>query len=293
MTVYLDLILIENIIMNYIIILTTSIICKEKSKHIRFILASTIGAVYSIVQYISNLEIYGYEILKLLLAICMVYISFKAKSFKVLVKQLFIFFLTSFCFGGASYYLLHSEIIQNRAQNISNPIKAAILGGIVGFIIINISFEILKKRLTKKDLIYDIEIFYNSRNKKLKVLLDTGNLLKDPITNIPVIIIEKEKLKGILPGVVLDNSNLMNENMDNMSAEIKSRCNIIPFKSIGKNNGIIMGFRPDFIRVYENDETLEKKAIIGIYNEKISKTNLYSGLIGLNVLDGYTRSGWF
>ena len=275
MTVYLDLILIENIIMNYIIILTTSIICKEKSKHIRFILASTIGAVYSIVQYISNLEIYGYEILKLLLAICMVYISFKAKSFKVLVKQLFIFFLTSFCFGGASYYLLHSEIIQNRAQNISNPIKAAILGGIVGFIIINISFEILKKRLTKKDLIYDIEIFYNSRNKKLKVLLDTGNLLKDPITNIPVIIIEKEKLKGILPGVVLDNSNLMNENMDNMSAEIKSRCNIIPFKSIGKNNGIIMGFRPDFIRVYENDETLEKKAIIKKKKKKILKGFLY------------------
>ncbi len=285
MTIYIDLILIENIIMNYIIILTTSIICKEKIKYFRFILSSLLGAIYAVLQYISNIKIYNSETLKLLFAICMVYISFKAKNFKILLKQLLIFFLTSFCFGGASYYILHSEIMKGKILNLNIPIKAAILGGIIGFIILNISFNIFKKKISKKDLIYDIEIEYKSNKKRIKVLLDTGNLLKDPLTNIPVIIIEKEKLKGILPKEILNNSNFIDKSITYMDEEIKSRCLIIPFKSIGKNNGIILGFRPDNIKIYENNIISKKKAIIGIYDGRISKSDLYSGLVGLNILE--------
>ena len=64
------------------------------------------------------------------------------------------------------------------------------------------------------------------------------------------------------------------------------RCSIIPFSSIGKNSGIILGFRPDCIKIYTEDgEKIRKKVIIGIYNNKIAKNGLYSGLIGLNLLN--------
>ena len=49
MTVYVDLILIQNIIMNYIIILTTGIICKIDIKQYRMICASANGAIYAVI----------------------------------------------------------------------------------------------------------------------------------------------------------------------------------------------------------------------------------------------------
>ena len=155
MTIYLDLILLENIIMNYIIILATGIICKVDVKQIRVLLSSVLGAIYAIIIYLIDLKIYNSQITKVLVSICMVYIAFNAINIKTMLKQLIIFYLTSFCFGGAAYYLLYvinPELIKsiNGVLVGTYPIKVAILGGILGFFIINISFKIRKKKLTKK-----------------------------------------------------------------------------------------------------------------------------------------------
>ena len=299
MTLYIDLILLENIIMNYIIILATGIVCRVNIKHIRVLLASILGAIYAILVYIIDLKIYINPIVKVLISVCMIYISFDFTNVKILLKQLLIFYLTSFCFGGAAYYLLHN-INSNMIQSVNGvligtyPIKIAILGGILGFFIINISFKIIKNKLTKKDMIYEVGIFYNEKSSNIKVILDTGNLLIEPITKTPVLIVESEKLKGIIPEDILNNIGnvIYNNSFENIDEEIKIRCSIIPFSSIGKNNGIIIGFRPDYIKIYtEEGEEIRKKVVVGIYNNKIAINGLYSGLIGLNLLNEDLRIG--
>ena len=55
--------------MNYIILYATAIISKIKPKQIRIILASSIGAIYAIIAYMSILEIYSTIILKIFLSI--------------------------------------------------------------------------------------------------------------------------------------------------------------------------------------------------------------------------------
>ena len=147
MTIYLDLILLENIIMNYIIILATGMICRVNIKYIKIFLSSLLGAIYAIIIYVVNLEIYTNQITKILVSVCMVYIAFNSANIKIMLKQLVIFYLTSFCFGGAAYYLLYN-LSPNLIKNINGafvgtyPIKIAVLGGILGFFIINISFKI-------------------------------------------------------------------------------------------------------------------------------------------------------
>lgn len=299
MTLYIDLIMLENIIMNYIIILATGIICKIKVKQIRIVLSSILGAVYAIIIYLINLKIYTNQITKLIISICMIYIAFDSTNIKTMLKQLIIFYLTSFCFGGAAYYLLYG-VNPNLIKSINGilvgtyPIKIAILGGILGFFIINIAFKIVKNKLTKTDMLYDVEIFYKENKTKIKVILDTGNLLTSPITNIPVLIVEADKLNKIVPKDILQNiDELISKGiLEKMSEELKTRCSIIPFSTIGKNNGIILGFKPDYIKIYTNEgEEIRKKVIVGIYNNKIVKSGLYSGLIGLNLLNQDTRIG--
>ena len=57
MTIYLDLILLENIVMNYIIILATGMICRVNIKYFRIFLSSFLGALYAIISYVVNIQI--------------------------------------------------------------------------------------------------------------------------------------------------------------------------------------------------------------------------------------------
>jgi hypothetical protein len=53
---------------------------------------------------------------------------------------------------------------------------------------------------------------------------------------------------------------------------------------------MIVGFRPDYIKIYTEDgEEIRRKVIVGIYNNKITKNGLYSGLIGLNLLNQVSK----
>ena len=59
MTIYIDIIILENLIMNYIILYATGLISKNKIYYFRILCASLIGAIYSVTQYISKLQVYS------------------------------------------------------------------------------------------------------------------------------------------------------------------------------------------------------------------------------------------
>ena len=132
MTIYIDIVLLENLCMNYIILFATSYILKVKRNHIRLIISSAIGAVYSILAYMQIIDIYSNTFMKILLSILMVYVAYNAKSFKIMLKQVVIFYLTTFVFGGCAFALLYfikpEEIfIKNGMLVGTYPLKIAIL----------------------------------------------------------------------------------------------------------------------------------------------------------------------
>lgn len=136
MTIYIDIIFLENLFMNYIIIYATGIIVKAPIKIIRTFLASGIGGVYAILSYMSMLEIYSNLFLKIALSVVMVYIAFNPKNKKIFLKQLMIFYLTSFTFGGVAFALLYfvspQKILMEKGVLIGTyPIKMVLAGGIV------------------------------------------------------------------------------------------------------------------------------------------------------------------
>ena len=59
MTIYLDIVFIENILMNYIILFATGFIQKIQMKQIRLIISSTLGGIYAIVTYLNIIPIYS------------------------------------------------------------------------------------------------------------------------------------------------------------------------------------------------------------------------------------------
>ena len=289
MTIYLDIVLIENILLIYIIILSTAIISKEKVNFIRIVTSSIVGGIFCILNYIFQIPMYLETILKIMISIIMMKIAFnKNKRF---IKTLMFFYLVSFTFGGIAFMLLFIISPQNVKLNGNTligiyPLKVTILAGAFGFMIISIIAQIIKNKYEKKTMICDLEIFYKGNCKKIKSMLDTGNLLKEPLTKADVIIVEKESLYGIINKEILENINEIIKGSWLEDSNVHSyKLKVIPFSSLGNENGILIGFKPDYIKVYDEEEYIRNDVIIGIYNGKLTKNGMYSGLIGLGILN--------
>lgn len=295
-TIYVDIIFLENIIMNMAILYATSILLKEKARFFRIVIASAIGSIYVIISYISNLKIYSSIILKIILSVIIVYVAFNATKAKLLLKQTLIFYLTSFVFGGVALYLIYfikPEEITMINGNFSGtyPIKVIFLGAVVAISIIMISIKIIKTKITKKDMFYDITIKLEGREVKTKAMVDTGNLLKEPITNTPVVIVEYSILYDILPKEILNNlDEILGGDLKKIPKEIReqylTKLKFIPFSSLGKQNGMLIGIKAEELEI-KNENEVQKinKVIIGIYNKSLTKKGEYRALLGLELIE--------
>ena len=290
MTVYIDVVFLENLILNVIILYATSLIAKMNLKIIRTLISASIGSIYAIMYYIFQIGLYSNIIFKFVLSVIMIYVAFNPKEFKTLLKVLILFYLTSFVFGGASLSVIY--LVNAQRINIQNgmiigkyTMNTILTGIIIAFIVIVIAFKIIKSKISKNDLFCDIRFKINNKEIKTKAMLDTGNLLKEPITNIPVVVAEHKLLYDVRPNEILDNiENILGGDLENISDEVKndyiSKLKVIPFTSLGKQNGILLGIKADELIVEEmNSEKKIDKVIIGIYNKELSKKRTYSALI--------------
>lgn len=295
MTIYIDLIFFENIIMNSIIIYATSIIIKQKPKILRVLISSIIGAIYSIALYITNYKIYTSIFSKIILSIIMMYVAFKPSNLKKLFKQVLIFYLTSFVFGGVAlnliYFLKPENIsIKNGLFTGEYALKVIMLGALVALIIVKISIKIIKSKITTKDMYCKIKMKINKKQIETNAMIDTGNLVKEPITNTPVVIVESSLLEGIIPKEILNNlENILCGNLNNIPQEIQeeyfTRLRCIPFSSLGKENGMLVGIKiPEIIAQNEEEEKKTSNIIIGIYDKSLTKRGEYRALIGVELI---------
>lgn len=55
----------------------------------------------------------------------------------------------------------------------------------------------------------------------------------------------------------------------------------IPFVSLGNKDGILKGFQPDFIKITIGEKELEKRAIIGVYQDVLCSNAEYHAIVGL------------
>lgn len=300
MIVYIDIIILENIVMNYIILLATGIVMRANKSNFRIFLASLIGAVYAVVSLMNILEIYSSIYMKILLSVVMIYISFKPKNIKIMLKQVLIFYLTSFVFGGCAIFLLYvvrpqDIFIRNGVYTGTYPIKIALLGAIVGYIVITIAFKIVKSKISKNDCYCEIKLKILGKEKTFISMIDTGNLLKDPISGSPVIVVEKDSLDGFIPKIILENiENIMKGEMKEVLENLEekeyiAKLRIIPFNSLGKQNGLLLGIKAEQATVIKEEE--EKNilnTIVGIYPNYFTKTKKYTALVGLDVFQEKT-----
>lgn len=183
MIVYVDLIFIINFLMDFFLLLTVNIALKRYARIRRIIIASIFGSI-SLISLFIKISYINLCFLKLLMAISMCLISFGYKNIKYTFYNVLYLFMLSFILGGFIYYL-----------NLEYSNKYIIL--LLGPFILYLFIKSLKGLKEIKNYHYKVSIeFKNGFLINLIGFLDTGNKLIDPVTNKPVIIINKKKIKG-------------------------------------------------------------------------------------------------
>lgn len=290
--VYVDILFFINFMANYLLLWTTKKVCQIKTSFWRICLGSGIGALYAVFMFFPSLNLFYGFTSKLLFSIVLISVTFTAKTIKQFFRLILSFYLINFSFAGALFAAMYftdvgvklGAIVSNGVFYFNLPLATLLISSGIAYIIIMLGFKIAEKRGFMIKSRMGISIGLDGKSVDIYALVDTGNALSEPISQMPVVVAEMDCLKNILPDWLC--SEFLNKSNDDVEilsriicseqSEIKLR--LIPFSSLGKENGMLVGFKPDFIKIKDEDKTFTD-VIVGIYNKQLSKNNDYNALL--------------
>ena len=276
MTIYLDVVFIENLVMNLSVILSEAVLLNSLNKFIRKIGSALIATAY----YILTLIFPKFSGFQVFVGILIIFIAFRPRNLKMLIKQVFLFYFINFVFAGTSFALICAF---NKGK--FSIFNGVVVGNFSVFkvflaVIIAIIMLIYFFRKRSRHVFKDVVISISGKVKEIRLLLDTGNLLREPYTGKPVMIVEKSALKNVIDEELFNDL----EKMLKGGEIIPDGMFLIPYRSLGNSLGFLLGIKPDFVTLKKNGKKF-CNVVIGICNENISETKSYSGIFGLETLD--------
>ena len=260
MIVYVDLVFFLNFAFDFLLMLSTALILKKNIKLRYLLLSALVGSTSLIFLFIklNSLELF---LVKLIISIIMILISFSLKEFFNAFKTLY---LVSIILGGFLYFL--SITFSYKNEGLIFYYDKFSINFIVLLIISPICLYIYIKNIKKykeeyKD-IYEVDlIFKNNKSLKLTAFLDTGNKLVDPYFNKPIVLVYKDVLKKFIPkNIIYVPYNSLNNSGILKCFAIKK----LIIKNVGEFKNLLIGISEDDFLINNVSVILNQK----IWKEK-------------------------
>ncbi|WP_346887280.1 sigma-E processing peptidase SpoIIGA [Clostridium sp. UBA1056] len=267
MVVYLDMLLLENFLVNLFLLTITMQTIKKKVPTGRLMLSSIIGTSYVLTIVIPKLQLFATTPFKIVVAVIMILIAIKDKSVIEILKAMGIFVLYSILLAGMAFYLAIKDnpSLSPSAMIYNFSYKNLILSLMITYILVYKLIVYVKERRILTSYVYNTEICIDNVKTIIKAFLDTGNELREPATNLPVIIVEKELFKDL---------NLKTHDIYN-----------IPYSVVNGYNGKLIGIKPDSVKININGDMREKNLILAFSDKKLSKHSDYNGLLPRGIIE--------
>lgn len=292
--VYVDVVLMVNFIMDFFILWATAKLVNRRYRIIRLILGAAFGALYSLAVFFPEQTILTSFVVKVLCSVIMVLLAFAPLTKQAFIRTMGYLYVVSFAMGGAviaciylsdpapgSMQVLNGAVMLTDTFNyfwLTIALGLAILLGCAGM-------AYLRKNWIQHSLVSEIVVALRGRRIGLKALLDTGNQLVEPLSQLPVVIVEARSIKNELPenlwnAVISGDDIKLQEITAQLDTEWAARLRMIPFNSVGREHGLMLGFRPDYIEIRNRQGTTRiDSAVIGLVNRVLSKEGKYEALL--------------
>lgn len=179
-------------------------------------------------------------------------------------------------------------------------IQMAAIGALL--LVAEMGWGVMQKRIWRSQSLVSVEIHCERRRVELTALVDTGNQLQDPLTRAPVIVVELNALQDLFPEPLREDiAELVRGDLSRVSplsahGTWSARIRLIPFSSLGAQNGLLVGFKPDQVRITLPRSVLsERNAIIGLTPQVLDRNGEYRALLhpALLTQQPQTYEQWF
>ena len=247
---------------------------------------------YTLIIVIDSLRFVNIALASVFILTVGLLITFHPRKLKPFIKLMVIAYGISFTIGGLGMalffltdlpYAIH--YIAADWDGFTNAVSwQLVLGGAaISYILIKIILHIAERYTLKRQMFCNVQVFLGEHDCTFNALVDTGHCLKEPISKSPVIIAEFDLVKTLLPdGLKVLFYEKQEDDLTELIASHENnfynRIRMIPFTSLGRANGMLIGFRPDKVKVEGGKEILSN-IIIGIYNDKLCGDGKYRGLL--------------
>lgn len=207
--VYIDLLVITDLVFNYIILLAISYLLNRITKIKNIFLSSVIGVI-DLIFLFSNINNLTLIIINFILSFIMSIIAFKYEDILYTIKNIIYMYLVAIFLGGG-IYLINTNFFSNINSHIFNTIFLLLIAPIITYLYIK-SIKMIHNDYSKY---YKVDIYLDEEVISVNAFLDTGNKLTDPYKKRPIIIIDKHLIKKdnykkiIVPYNTVNNHDIM------------------------------------------------------------------------------------
>lgn len=281
--------------MNFFVIWLTNKFMRVNASFTRILSTAAMGAMYVVIASLPSFNWLFSFFPKLILS-CVMIINILANQMGNIFfcfRYAAVFYLITFSCGGAilslSYLMAGETSISNMVYTTQWPVVGIykIVAGIILTLLLGFNLhKYLKQNNLKHHYIMPFSIFLNGNQKAISGLVDTGNHLVEPVTGNPVIVVEYQAIAEMLPSKMF---TLMTGDSElNVAAilqvmddeNLKSKICLIPFSSVGRQHGIMIGIRIDTVAFVQNGQKIEQSnAVIALSPRALCSQNSYQALI--------------
>ncbi|WP_235715239.1 sigma-E processing peptidase SpoIIGA [Halalkalibacter wakoensis] len=293
MTLYIDVIWLLNLGIDYLLIALTALVLKRRFHHIRMILAALFASLIVFLMFSPVASLFNEPWVKFLYSAVIVLIAFGYKRWKYFIQGLLMFYFVAFMTGGglfALHYFWQSEI---QLLDGVAFVNSGYFGSGISWVFVLIGFPLvwyfskhrfdtIEMKKIQYDQIVDVDITVAQYTFRTRGLIDSGNQLSDPITKKPVMIIEAKLLNPYFSEEVIQHVMHFHEhaNDDGVETSLMERVSIIPYQVIGQSQPFITGLRPDKVRIYHQGEQFEtKNVLLGLQDKELSPDGVFTCII--------------
>lgn len=274
---YIDVFFMVNYCLDWIILYVTKSFLKNHQNLIRICIGAFAGAVYSCIVICTSLssKVLLLNILNVGVAGLMSAISFPVQQLRDYIRQTIQLYIVTFIAGGIMNMLYYSTQFGVWFRNCiyGEQTQGVFYTGVRFICMVILTYTILTgvsrfffewKRRQKNR--YIVRIIHKEQTVSCYALYDTGNVLFEPVSRECVHIAEYAVLKSILES----------------DTEILSSMVVIPYHSVGEENGVLYGIRVERMIV---GECVIEKPIIAIYKGKLSAGENYGMILNCETFE--------
>ncbi len=254
---YLDVFFMINFLMDLLAAFTAGKLLRKKTKLARIIFAAFFGALYaSITVALKIVSIYYTIFVTYILTSSILTIILFGKG---TIRQI----LQRICMLYASVFLINGIVSFCFRITTSFFIMIGLSILILGIILM----ELWKNKGRDREVV-NVVLCYEKNKVSLKGLIDTGNSLKDPVTKNPVHVISARLGKELLNTYSVKNKGFT----------------YIPYRSVGKSNGLMPAMYIDTMEIYFEEKIMIKHPLIGICKTDLSSNMHFQMIINPEVI---------